>query len=180
MEKCGEGVGTFATAAEVIQSLSNPEIKKTRPYKTFDGRLCLGDPENYPETALFIDVQRYFKTHKATPPSASSYVTRGPNANGGPSNQSSHTLDGDVEMAEAPDLSAVRTTRTYQINDATDPRGKRDVDREELSKGYEYGRTAVPVSEIEENVTKYETIQSFSIIGFIPNDKVRRFPHHEY
>lgn len=70
------------------------------------------------------------------------------------------------------DLSAVRNARSYKINDPSAPGGKKDVDREELAKGYEYGRTAIPISEAEENVTKLETFSSFEIVGFIPNDKV--------
>ena len=79
-------------------------------------------------------------------------------------------------MTEAPatanDLTSVKSTRTYRVNDPTAPGGRRDVDREVLARGYEYGSTAVPISESEENVTNFETKQSFSIIGFIPSDKV--------
>jgi ATP-dependent DNA helicase 2 subunit 2 len=90
--------------------------------------------------------------------------------------QSSHTLNSDTLMTDAPTagdgLSAVRSAFTYKINDASAPGGKRDVPRDELAKGYEYGRTAVPISQDEENVTKLETKQSFTIIGFVPSDQV--------
>jgi ATP-dependent DNA helicase 2 subunit 2 len=66
----------------------------------------------------------------------------------------------------------VRSARTYKINDPSAPGGKRDVDREDLAKGYEYGRTAVHITESDENVTKLETFSGFEIVGFIPNDKV--------
>jgi len=69
-------------------------------------------------------------------------------------------------------MSIVRSARTYKINDPSAPGGKRDVDREDLAKGYEYGRTAVHISESDENVTKLETFSCFEIVGFIPNDKV--------
>ena len=81
----------------------------------------------------------------------------------------------DVDMADAPegnDLSAVRNARSYKVSDPSAPGGKRDVDSMELSKGYAYGSTAVAISESEENVTKLETKQSFSIIGFVPSSKV--------
>lgn len=178
IETCGtdsktkEDLGSFGTVARGIENMSIPDIKKSRPYKTYEGRLGLGDFEKYPETALYIDVIRYFKTKRLMPPSAKSYVTQSSAVNG--STQSSHTIDGDVEMTEQPsDLSNVKTTRHYQVNDASQPGGKRSVEREDLSKGYEYGRTAVHINQIEENVTQYETIQGFSIIGFIPMDKVR-------
>jgi len=36
-EKCNEGI--FATAAEVIDSLTIPHVKSSRPYSTYEGRL---------------------------------------------------------------------------------------------------------------------------------------------
>jgi ATP-dependent DNA helicase 2 subunit 2 len=121
---------------------------------------------------MYIDVKRYFKIRVAKPVSASSFVSKTSIT----SAQSPNTLNGDVDMTDAPangdDLSAVRNARTYRVNDASAPGGKRDIVREELAKGYEYGRTAVHISELDENVTKLETIRSFSIIGFIPSDKV--------
>jgi len=168
--------GLFATAAEAIEGLSIPDLKTVRPYKTYEEKLALGDPARYPETTMYIDVVRYFKTKPATAVSASSFVTRASTANEDSSVQSSNTLPGDTEMIDAQpvggDLSAVRSARTYKINDAAAPGGKRDVGYQELEKGYEYGRTAVPISASDEIVTKLETKKSFSIIGFIPNDKV--------
>lgn len=112
-----------------------------------------------------IDVDRYFRTKTAKPVSATSIV-----AQPSTSEQSSHTLQ------EGPDsqgeLSLVRNARTYKVNDESAPGGKKDVEREELAKGYEYGRTAVHISESDENVTKLETFSSFEVVGFIPSDKV--------
>lgn len=168
--------GVFATAAEAIDDLSTPVVKTTRPYSTYAGKLSLGDWKTYEETALYIDVKRYFKTKQMKPVSASSFVSR--STNGAASGQSSHTLAGDTEMADAPasggDLAAVKNARNYRVNTtmggAVD--GKLDVERDELAKGYEYGRTAVHISESDENVTKLETFAEFTIIGFIPWDKV--------
>jgi len=147
-------------------------VKVTRPYSSYEGRLCLGDYNTYPDTALYIDVKRYFKTHQAKPVTASSFVTRSSVGNGEASGQSSHTIPGDTEMTDAPDLSAVKNEITYQINDPSGPGGKRDLDREDLAKGYLYGSTAVPINISEENVTKLETSRNFEIIGFIHSDKV--------
>ena len=91
----------------------------------------------------------------------------------GESAQSSNTADVEMGGTDGTGLTSVKTARTYRVNDETAPGGKRDVEREDLAKGYEYGRTAVHISESDENVTKLETLKSFSIIGFIPNDKVR-------
>jgi ATP-dependent DNA helicase 2 subunit 2 len=167
-DQCNKG--TFATLVEAIDNLGVPEIKSVRPYKAFGGRLALGDYEKYPETALYIDVNRYTKTKKASAPSASSFVT-----NKFASNGSSSNTFGDTDMPDAPDLSAVKSHYLYQVNDPNYPLGKRDVDRDDLAKGYEYGRTAVHISAADENVTKMDTFESFSIIGFVPSESVRLF-----
>lgn len=168
---CGDN-GIFATASEVIASLAVPELKSTRPYTTYEGRLTLGDPEKYENTALSIDVKRYFNIQVTKPVSAKSFVTKAPIA----SNPSSNTINGDIEMADASatenDLTTVKSTRRYRVNDPNGPGGRRDIDREELARGYEYGSTVVHISESDENVANFETKQSFSIIGFIPSDKV--------
>lgn len=147
-------------------------MKKVNTPKSYDGRLELGDFAKYPDTGMYIDVVRYSRTKRAAAPSAKSFVTRTLAGNGESSVQSSTTLPGDVEMTDVPDVSVVRNSRTYRVNDASAPGGKKDVEHEELAKGYEYGRTAVPISESDENVTKLETFRSFSVIGFIPSDKV--------
>lgn len=176
VEQCD---GTYGTAAEAVDSLSIPEVKTTRPYKTYTGKLSLGDWKNpeYEEAALYIDVIRFFKTKQRKPESASNFVSR--STNGATTGQSSHTIEGDVDMENAPppgrDLAAIKQERKYIVqgvgNDFYD--GKKEVLRDELAKGYEYGRTAVPISESDENVTKLETFEDFTIIGFIPWDKVR-------
>jgi ATP-dependent DNA helicase 2 subunit 2 len=74
--------------------------------------------------------------------------------------------------AEENPLSTVRNVRTYQVNDESAAGGKIDVQREQLAKGYEYGRTAVHISESDENITKLETNQALEVIGFILNDRV--------
>jgi ATP-dependent DNA helicase 2 subunit 2 len=153
----------------------------SRPYACFKGRLSLGDPIKYPDTAMVIDVVRYFKTHSATAPTASSYILRAI-ANGSSSQQSSHTMQGDASTPDAPlnggDLAAVQNSIKYTVNvaegepGADQEDGKKSVAREELARGYQYGRTAVPISESDDNVTKLETKEGFEILGFIPNDKV--------
>ena len=162
----------FGTASEAIANLAIPDIKSTRPYSSYEGRLALGDPEKYAGTAMYIDVKRYFCTKAAKPVSAKSFVTKTTLA----STQSSNTLNGDVDMTDAPangnDLSTVKSSRTYSVNDPVAPGGKRNIQQEELARGYEYGRTTVHISDSDENVTTFDTFKSFTIIGFIPNDKV--------
>jgi ATP-dependent DNA helicase 2 subunit 2 len=168
--------GVYGTAAEAIDYLAIPEVKTVRPFSNYTGKLSLGDWKKYEDSALYIDVKRYSKITQAKPVSASSFVSR--STTGTASAQSSHTLAGDIDMADAPstvgDLAAVKNARSYSVKTDQEGsvKGKMNVERDELAKGYEYGRTAVPISESEENVTKLETFAEFTIIGFIPCDKV--------
>ncbi|CAH0049125.1 unnamed protein product [Clonostachys solani] len=163
---CTDGV--FASIGEAIDQLDTPRVKSVKPYKTYDGSLTLGDPEKFP-AAMNINVERYFKTHLARPLAASTVVVK-PEQGG---SQSTETVDGgDMEGIE---FSAVKQNRSYKVNDADAPGGKRDVEFESLAKGFEYGRTAVHISESEHNITKLESVKSFTIIGFIPWNKYELF-----
>ncbi|KFA62665.1 hypothetical protein S40285_07845 [Stachybotrys chlorohalonatus IBT 40285] len=117
-----------------------------------------------------IHVERYFKTHQAKPLGATTVVVKADHAGG---SQSTQTLEG--EEMEGVEFSAVKQARSYKVNDPEAPGGKRDVEFESLAKGFEYGRTAVHISESEHNITKLETTKSFSIVGFIPRDKYEPF-----
>ena len=162
-EKCEDS--QFGTIAEAISYLDVPRLKATRPYKTYDGPLTLGNPELHPD-AMSISVERYFKTHKAAVPPASRVVLKNT-----PSSQD--TVGDAMEGVEVTsDYSAVKNARTYQINDPDAVGGKKDVDFESLAQGYEYGRTAVHISKSEWNITKIETTKCFTIIGFMHQEKV--------
>ncbi|KAK1497378.1 Ku70/Ku80 N-terminal alpha/beta domain-containing protein [Colletotrichum cuscutae] len=167
----------FATIAEAIDELDTPRLKPVKPYKTYDGPLTLGlakPPEDLkiPPTPAVINVERYFKTKQAKAPTASTVVV---SAEPGPSQQleGGDPMEG-VESTSA-GFAAVKSARAYKINDPDAPGGKRDVEFESLAKGYQYGRTAVAISESEWNVTKLETVKTFSIIGFIPCEKYEPF-----
>lgn len=151
--------------ADAIDRLDTPTVKSVKPYKTYDGTLTLGDPEKFP-AAMQINVERYFKTHVARPLGASTVVVLE-----SAGTQPTETADGD--QMEGIEFSGVKQARTYKVNDPGAPGGKRDVEFESLAKGFEYGRTAVHISESEHNITKLETQKSFTIVGFIPWDKVR-------
>ncbi|KAH7328574.1 putative Ku family DNA helicase [Stachybotrys elegans] len=155
----------FATIVEAIDEIDTPRVKSVKPYKTYDGALTLGDPAKFP-AAMNINVERYFKTHVAKPLGASTVVLKSDQAE-------SQELDGD-EM-EGVEFSAVKQARAYKVNDPDAPGGKRDVEFESLAKGFEYGRTAVHISESDHNITKLETQKSFSIVGFIPQDRYEPF-----
>lgn len=169
VEKCNDGV--FGTMQQAVDELSIPRIKPVRPFKAYDGPLTLGDPDKYP-SAISFHVERYYKTKRASAPSASTVVVS--NNNGFSQSQTYKDEDGDSEMGGA-EFSGVKQMRTYKVNDPDAPGGKRDVDFEELAKGYQYGRTVVPFGESDLSITKYSTKKSFTIIGFVPFDSYNPF-----
>ncbi|KAI0386091.1 ATP-dependent DNA helicase II subunit 2 [Hypomontagnella monticulosa] len=166
VDKCD---GLYGTMAEAIAELDIPRLKPVRPYKTYDGELTLGNPAEHKD-AMSISVERYFKTHKATIPPASRVVIK---AEPGPSQADDGDQMEGVESTTA--FAAVKNARAYKVNDPEAPGGKRDVEFESLAKGYEYGRTAVHISESEYNITKIETTKSFTILGFIHQEKYDPF-----
>lgn len=167
--------GIFGTMREAIEELGVPRLKYTRPVPSYKGQLTLGDPEKY-DSALCIDVERYPRVMIRRPLSASQFVQRTDVSNGQASTQSSATALPDADARGAGNdlnsLTSVRNALSYQVPDETAPGGKRDVNRDDLAKGYEYGRTAVHISESDLNVTKLETQAGLEIIGFIPWDTV--------
>lgn len=152
--------------AEAINEIEIPRVKSVKPYKTYEGPLTLGDPKSF-QAAMCINVERYFKTHLARPMTASTVVVKSEQVT-----QSTQTIADD--SMEGVEFSAVKQARTYKVNDPKAPGGKRDVEFDSLAKGYEYGRTAVHISESEYNITKLESTKSFSIVGFVLRSKVRR------
>ncbi|KZZ95922.1 ATP-dependent DNA helicase II subunit 2 [Moelleriella libera RCEF 2490] len=163
--ECKDGV--FATMAEAINEIEIPRVKSVKPYKTYEGPLTLGDPKSF-QAAMCINVERYFKTHLARPMTASTVVVKSEQVT-----QSTQTIADD--SMEGVEFSAVKQARTYKVNDPKAPGGKRDVEFDSLAKGYEYGRTAVHISESEYNITKLESTKSFSIVGFVLRSKYEPF-----
>ncbi|KAI4262846.1 MAG: hypothetical protein L6R42_001980 [Xanthoria sp. 1 TBL-2021] len=168
--------GIIGTLQQAVEELGMPRLKTTRPVHSYRGFLTLGNPDEY-DSAACIDVERYPRTAVRRPMGASRFVQRQDPTGG--STQSTGTVvhDGDIAMPDADgnDLAGVKSSRTYQVLDEEAPGGKRDVDRDDLAKGYEYGRTAVHINETDENVTKLETKQTLEIIGFIPWANYDRF-----
>lgn len=159
-----------SSGAELIPISSTSSTSVSRNFPNFASGL--GDFVKYPESALYIDVQRYSRTKKAAAPSASAFVLAAAKSNGEGSAQSSNTLE-DTEMTDAPALSAVKISRDYKVNDASGAGGFINIEREDLAKGYYYGSTAVPFGQDEKDVTEFISPQGFSIIGFVPSDKVQ-------
>lgn len=165
--------GVFGTLQQAITELELPRIKVTKSMPSFKGFLQLGNSNDY-DTAVRIPVERYFRTYVAKPPSASSFVLRSGASAGQEESGSSATVTapGASQPSEENTLTAVRMSRTYQIKDDSAPGGKGDVERDDLAKGYEYGRTAVHISQIDENITTLETFAGLELIGFVQKNKV--------
>lgn len=177
-EKAG---GVLGTMAQAIAELGVPRIKKVNPVPSFRGRLTLGDPAGG-DSIMNIHVERFPRTMVARAPSASSFVVRSDTLGAGGSTRSSWTLasrdaavDDDAAAAAGSALTAVKSNRSYIVEDDGVTGGKREVPREDLAKGYEYGRTAVHISETDENVTKLETVAGLETIGFVPREKYQRY-----
>lgn len=164
--------GTFGTLAQAIGELGIPRIKSTRPVPSYKGFLTLGNAEEY-STALSVGVERYPKVMPAKPPTSSKFVIRGDTSVSQPTESSVTMTNGESGTNDG--LATVKSTRSYQVDDENAPGGKMDVDFDELSKGYEYGRTAVHISESDRNVTAYETKASLDIMGFVDRTKYERF-----
>ena len=165
--------GMFGTMQQAIEELGTPRLKTTRPVHSYKGQLTLGNPDQY-DSALCIDVERYPRVMIRRPMTASQFVQRSDLSNGRASASSSATVLPDealpegVMQSDSNSLTNIKNARTYQVTDEEAPGGKRDLSREDLAKGYEYGRTAVHISESDLNVTKLETQAGLEIIGFIP------------
>ncbi|RAH42091.1 ATP-dependent DNA helicase 2 subunit KU80 [Aspergillus brunneoviolaceus CBS 621.78] len=171
--------GAYGTLEQAVAELQIPRVKSVRVTATFKGFLQLGNPEEY-DTALRIPVERYFRTHAAKPPSASQFVLRSDLAASQEQPESSATAAAAAQESQPMDgnsLTNVRNLRAYQVSDEEAPGGKRDVELGDLAKGYEYGRTAVHISETDLNITTLETFAALELLGFIQSGRYDRYMH---
>lgn len=136
--------------AEVIDSISYPRVRKVKPIPSYRGVLTLGDPDRY-DDVISIDVERYPRTKKAAPLSASKYVPPKKGAD-------SESQGGGVILQ-----------RTYKIKRGDE---EIEVEKEELEKAYLYGRTIVNVSDADQGVMKLDTNQELTILGFVEKSGV--------
>jgi ATP-dependent DNA helicase 2 subunit 2 len=164
---CDDSNGNYGTMAYAISELGLPRLTLPNPTALYKGMLTLGDPDKY-DTAMSISVERYAKVRLAKAPTASSFVVKtGGAAHASASTQTSATMQNGSQLALEDELASVKYARTYTVNDEKAPGGKRELERDDLARGYEYGRTAVPMEREDEHVTKLETFASFDIIGFV-------------
>lgn len=168
VDKCKDGI--FATMAEAIETLATPTVKSVHLVKKYEGLLTLGDPKAFASATSF-NIVRWPVTKVSAPVSASTVVLKSDPTG----TQSTMTLDNDDGLQNDSAFNSVKQHRTYKVTDKTAPGGRRDVEVEDLERGYSYGSTAVHIAEAEWDVTKLVTFKDFSIIGFIANDKAEPF-----
>jgi ATP-dependent DNA helicase 2 subunit 2 len=158
--------GTFLTMANAIVDISVPTIKSVRPTTSYKGTLTLGDVGKYPDTSLQLEVERYPKIMPVKAPPAKSVVVKPEFSSDtvGPSVSPHATAKAEEDKGLA---ATVKRTHSYQVEDASAPGGKRDVDGEQLEKGFEYGRTAVHISNEDMEAATIPTWQCLDIVGFV-------------
>ncbi|KAJ0109198.1 hypothetical protein J7T55_009529 [Diaporthe amygdali] len=169
VDKCNNG--TFGTLAEAVEELEMPRVKPVRLVKSYDGPLTLGNPQQFP-SATSINVERWPVTKVNRPAAATTVTVKSESAT-----QSTHTIDDEMDGVEYddPHFNSVKQHRTYKVNDPSAPGGKRDVEFEELNKGYSYGSTAVLIPDFDWTLTSLEAAKDFSIMGFVNMNKVEPF-----
>ncbi|KAI5804563.1 putative Ku family DNA helicase [Geopyxis carbonaria] len=168
---CEECDGVFGTLEEAVSELGMPRLKSVRPVASYKGKLTLGDTK-VDEVCFAIDVERYPRTMVAKPVSASRYVDVPGSAEDESSEQTVQ-----LEDRGAKELQAVKMARAYKVDDEENPERKKEIERDELEKGYKYGRTVVPISATDELITILPTESSMQIVGFIPVEKYERYFH---
>ena len=155
--------GDIGTLKQATDELKIPRVRQPRSMPTFKGKLCLGNSEVF-DSAMEIGVERYPKVMIAQAKSARNIAIV----------DSSPPQQGDIEGDQTNgDMSLVHQSGMYEVKDDSLPDGKRDVKREDLSKGYAYGRSVVHVEPMDEECLKMDTNSGLHIMGFIPREKVR-------
>lgn len=163
--------GLYGTMAQAIEQMEIPRMKTVRSVATYRGLLTLGNPAEY-DSAMSIDVERYAKVMVAKAPTASKFVVSDNMAPDESNAKANGRSDGDTMDVDEDGLTAVRQARSYQVEDPDAPNGKKEVAMEDLARGYEYGRTAVPISESDMNVVNLETKPCMDIVGFVDAQQV--------
>ena len=164
VERCD---GVYGTLANAIDEMTIPRMKTVRPVHSYKGYLTLGNTEQY-DSAMAIDVERYPRVMVQRPPSASQFVVRS-NMAPGETQPQLPSIDGQPGQDG---LAAVKNARTYQVPDEEAPGGKREVEQEELARGFNYGSTAVPIMDSDRNVTDFESKQGIDVVGFVMKEQV--------
>ena len=163
-----KAVGDIGTLKQAVDELQIPEVKVPKPFNDFKGKLRLGDPAAY-DSAMEIDVERYTKTRPNAPPQARRvFVKPDASIDSAPTQEEAN----DPQQEEG-DGQLVHQTSVYSVKDDRARDGKRDINRDDLAKGFEYGRSVVHVEPSDESSLKFDTEAGLEIIGFVPRENVR-------
>ncbi|KAG1310873.1 hypothetical protein G6F64_004237 [Rhizopus arrhizus] len=138
---------------EMYDEIHRLRVKEVRPTPSYRGFLYLGNPthENY----LAISINMYLRVKEVKLPTADKYskLSTGP----------SH---------------AVTYETKYTVNNTTDPMNnevEKVVSKEDLEKGFRFGKQRVKVSAEEEEYGKLKTKKEMTILGFIPKSNFPRY-----
>ena len=162
---CVECQGTLATYAEVFDSLAIPAPRTVRPMASYKGDLILGDGEKYND-ALQVYVERYPCTKLDNPRTASQCSIPASIANS--SGKASNIQQLSREIATKPN--EVFMEKLYKVPG----KDELELNASELEKGYQFGRTIVPMGELDEEIFRIQSDTSLQIIGFIEQAGVPR------
>lgn len=65
----------------------------------------------------------------------------------------------------------VSMQRTYHLNDEDET----EVDKDNVAKGYRYGKSLVPISDADETAMKFEAQRGLSLMGFTKQQRVKQY-----
>lgn len=171
--------GIVGNCAFAIEEVSRPEVKQTKS-ALMSNTLRLGDVENHPDEAIEISVKTSKCTALARPKSWKKFARLGDEDE---DIIMRNTDDDDEPKAVYGELS-MQTQYVYDPNghhdeddeDAMDEDDKKpelkEIDKEELIRGYKYGTSYVPVP--EDNFPKLATKKGIDICGFFKEKHFRR------
>lgn len=117
---------------------------------------------------MCIDVERYPRTMVAKPMSSRSFVEKERLKKEVPGEGPAKHVPIEAVEDDKGKMAMVKQERAYRIEIEKIKGAKTEINRNELEKGYMYGRTVVPISATDETITVLETESSYEILGFVP------------
>lgn len=138
-----------------------PRIKPVKPVTTFRGSLTIGDETHYKNTVQ-IPVERYPRTKQARAPGATKFSEASEQQTMVAQASQLHRRDGNYQADIPASTHQVLPARSYKLKDGTEVE-----DKNLLERGYNYGRTIVPMSRADEEFLKFKTQPGLQVLGFL-------------
>ncbi|KAF2668511.1 SPOC domain-like protein [Microthyrium microscopicum] len=173
-----EASGTMTPVYKAVSELGIPSHRTVRAVTTYKGTLTIGHIGKFEEQSMKIEIQQWPLIMPATAQSAKTFLVQREDKEGehaGGSAESSATLQQSAPKEGEETLLPSKRTYGKQIEDPTAPGGKIDVDKEQLEKGYVYGRTAVHIGTDDMGVVNLDTEAGLEVVGFVARDKFDRY-----